>query len=56
MLDHAVEVEAYAAYLNAPKGVLDVDEQPLFDQDLVKARAQMERAWLENNPTQGEHP
>ena len=43
-------VEAYAAYLNAPRGILDHDEQMLFDQDLVKARAAMERAWLEAKP------
>ena len=40
-------VEAYAAYLNAPRGFLDSEEQLLFDQDLAKARAAMERAWLE---------
>lgn len=47
----ADEILAYAAYLNAPRGVLDDDEQALFDEDIVKARAQMERAWLENKPT-----
>jgi hypothetical protein len=26
------------------------DEQVLFDQDLLKARAAMERAWLEARP------
>lgn len=51
MLDHGQEAAAYAAYLNAPRGVLDDDEQALFDQDQAKARAQMERAWLENKPT-----
>ena len=30
--------------------VLDDDEKELFDQDLVKARAAMERAWLESTP------
>ena len=48
--DVGAEIEAYAAYLNAPRGLLDSDEQVLFDQDLVKARAAMERAWLEANP------
>jgi hypothetical protein len=43
-------VEAYAAYLNAPRGFLDTEEQLLFDQDLAKARAAMERAWLEATP------
>lgn len=43
-------VEAYAAYLNAPRGILDNEEQLLFDQDLAKARAAMERAWLESTP------
>lgn len=48
--DVGAATEAYAAYLNAPRGVLDTDEQKLFDQDLVKARAAMERAWLEAKP------
>lgn len=51
-LDHGAECEAYAAYLNTPRGLLDDDEQALFDQDLIKAKAQMERAWLESTPTQ----
>jgi hypothetical protein len=42
--------EAYAAYVNAPRGVLDRDEQELFDQDLVRARAAFEQAWLEAKP------
>ena len=53
--DIAAAIEAYAAYLNAPRGVLDPDEQQLFDEDLAKARAAMERAWLdavyENTPS-----
>jgi hypothetical protein len=48
--DVGAATEAYAAYLNAPRGVLDTDEQQLFDQDLVKARVAMERAWLEAKP------
>jgi hypothetical protein len=43
-------VEAYAAYLNAPRGFLDHEEQLLFDEDLARARAAMERAWLEATP------
>ena len=35
--DVGAEIEAYAAYLNAPRGILDQDEQVLFDQDLLKA-------------------
>lgn len=42
--------EAYAAYLNTPRDVLDIDEQLLFDEDLERARAEMERAWLEATP------
>lgn len=42
--------EAYAAYLNAPRGILDSEEQSLFDEDLARARAAMERAWLESTP------
>ena len=43
-------VEAYAAYLNAPRGILDHEEQRLFDEDMARARAAMERAWLETTP------
>ena len=32
-------VEAYAAYLNAPRGFLDHEEQQLFDEDMARARA-----------------
>jgi hypothetical protein len=49
-------VEAYAAYLNAPRGVLDHEEQVLFDEDMARARAAMERAWLESTPVQGGSP
>ena len=48
--DVGAATEAYAAYVNAPRGALDSDEQLLFDQDLVRARAAMERAWLEAKP------
>lgn len=48
--DVGAATEAYAAYVNAPRGALDPDEQLLFDQDLVRARAAMERAWLEAKP------
>ena len=43
-------VEAYAAYLNAPRGILDSEQQSLFDEDMARARAAMERAWLESTP------
>ena len=48
--DVGAATEAYAAYVNAPRGALDPEEQQLFDQDLVRARAAMERAWLEAKP------
>jgi hypothetical protein len=48
--DVGAATEAYAAYVNAPRRALDRDEQQLFDQDLVRARAAMERAWLEAKP------
>jgi hypothetical protein len=48
--DVGAATEAYAAYVNAPHQVLDSDEQLLFDQDLMRARAAMERAWLEAKP------
>lgn len=43
----AAATEAYAAYLNTPRGILGPDEQQMLDEDLSKARAAMERAWLE---------
>jgi hypothetical protein len=49
-------VEAYAAYLNAPRGVLDSEEQLLFDEDMARARAAMERAWLEATPVREHGP
>jgi hypothetical protein len=49
-LDVGMATEAYAAYLNAPRGILDSDEQLLFDEDLARARAAMELAWLESMP------
>jgi hypothetical protein len=52
--DVSLAVEAYAAYLNAPRGFLSSDEQALFDEDLARARAAMERAWLEATPVQGD--
>jgi len=48
--DVGAATEAYAAYVNAPRQVLDRDEQLLFDEDLMRARAAMERAWLEAKP------
>jgi hypothetical protein len=45
-------VEAYAAYLNAPRGFLDDEEQQLFDEEMARARAAMESAWLEATPVQ----
>ncbi|HTX11578.1 MAG TPA: hypothetical protein VME22_23345 [Solirubrobacteraceae bacterium] len=48
--DVGVATEAYAAYLNAPRGILDTDEQMLFDEDMARARAAMELAWLESTP------
>jgi hypothetical protein len=49
-LDVGMATEAYAAYLNAPRGILDSDEQMLFDEDMARARAAMELAWLESMP------
>ena len=54
-LDLAAATEAYAAYLNTPRGVLDSDEQQLFDEDLAKARAAMETAWLQAKPVREPH-
>ena len=54
-LDLAAATEAYAAYLNTPRGVLDTDQQQLFDEDLAKARAAMETAWLHAKPVRGSH-
>jgi hypothetical protein len=54
--DVAGAVEAYAAYLNAPRGILDSEEQLLFDEDMARARAAMERAWLEATPVRDPGP
>jgi hypothetical protein len=48
--DLAAATEAYAAYLNAPRGVLDPADQRMFDEDLAKARAAVEMAWLQAKP------
>jgi len=53
--DVGVATEAYAAYLNAPRGILDRDEQVLFDEDMARARAAMELAWLESTPIREPH-
>ena len=51
----AAATEAYAAYLNAPRHTLGSDdEQRMLDEDIVRARAEMERAWLEAKPTKPE--
>ena len=50
LFDLAAATEAYAAYLNAPRGVLDPAEQRMFDEDLAKARAAVEMAWLQAKP------
>jgi hypothetical protein len=49
-------IEAYAAYLNAPRGILSSEEQELFDEDMARARAAMERAWLEATPVKQDPP
>ncbi len=48
--DLAAATEAYAAYLNAPRGVFDAAEQQMLDEDLAKARAALETAWLQAKP------
>lgn len=48
--DLAEATEAYAAYLNAPRGVLGAAEQQMLDEDLAKARAALETAWLQAKP------
>lgn len=45
------EIEAYAAYLNAPRDHLDDDDRRMVDEDTAKARAAMTAAWLELIPT-----
>jgi hypothetical protein len=49
-VDLAAATEAYAAYLNAPRGVLDDTQQEMFDEDLAKARAAVDTAWLQAKP------
>jgi hypothetical protein len=48
--DLAAATEAYAAYLNAPREVFDPAEQQMLDEDLAKARAALETAWLQAKP------
>jgi hypothetical protein len=48
--DLAAATEAYAAYLNAPRGAFDAAEQLMLDEDLAKARAALETAWLHAKP------
>jgi hypothetical protein len=47
------ETLAYAAYLNASftERYEDAEDREHFAEDLVKARAAMETAWLEQHPT-----
>jgi GAF domain-containing protein len=47
----AHEIEAYAAYINAPRHQFDDDELELLDADTAKALAAMECAWLDAKPT-----
>jgi hypothetical protein len=52
--DIAAEIEAYAAKLNGRPRAADQlrhEELELYDADLAKARARMEQAYLENQPT-----
>lgn len=50
LADVGAETEAYAAMLNAPRNRFDADQLELLDEDTEKARAAMERAWLEAKP------
>jgi hypothetical protein len=47
MADLSNEMEAYAAYLNAPRDALRFEERLLLDEDTMKAKAAMEAAWLD---------
>lgn len=49
-MSHSDDIEAYAAYLNVPRDRFEDAEQEMFDEDLEKARAAMERSWLEAKP------
>lgn len=51
------EVEAFAAYSNGLERArehYEPDELELYLQDMEKARAAMETAWLEQKPTIGD--
>lgn len=55
MSHHSDEIEAYAAYRNAltfARERYDIDELEQFEEDLAKAKAAMERAWLDLIPNQ----
>ena len=52
MPDLSADIEAYAHYLNArPRAVEQFDAEALaeYDEDLDRARAAMERSWLESS-------
>lgn len=55
MIPHGEATRLYAAYLNAPREFFshDEEEQKMFDQDTAKARAEMERSYLEEKPVVG---
>ena len=50
LADVSATTEAFAQYLNAPREHLDPEQRDLLEEDTAKARAQMERAWLEATP------
>jgi hypothetical protein len=54
------EIDAYAAYINAPRHRFDDDddhdELKMLDEDTAKARLAMENAWHEHRPTLPEEP
>lgn len=54
LADPGATTEAYAAYVNAPREHLDDEQRALLDEDCAKARAAMERAWLESKPVTDE--
>lgn len=54
-MSYADEVQAFAAYRNAltfARERYDASELERFEEDLAKAKASMDRAWLDLIPTQ----
>ena len=58
-MSYAEDLDAYNAYRNGlarAREHYEPAELEKYEADLLKAKAAMERAWLESKPTLGEEP